>query len=36
MNYFVGGQKLLDYKKVKLANAWMDATFVKQIVSSNI
>ena len=36
MNYFVGGQKLLDYKKVKLANAWMDATFVKQIVASNL
>ena len=36
MNYFIGGQKLLGYKKMKLANAWMDATFVKQIVSSNI
>tara|TARA_B100000963_G_scaffold113286_2_gene98642 strand:- start:29819 stop:31603 length:1785 start_codon:yes stop_codon:yes gene_type:complete len=36
MNYFIGGQKLLKYKKVKLANAWMDATFVKQIVASNL
>ena len=36
MNYFIGGQKLLGYKKMKLANVWMDATFVKQIVSSNI
>ena len=27
VNYFIGGQKLLKYKKVKLANAWMDATF---------
>ncbi len=36
MNYFIGGQKLLKYKKVKLANAWMDATFAKQIVASNL
>tara|TARA_B100001142_G_scaffold317436_2_gene358381 strand:- start:7185 stop:8972 length:1788 start_codon:yes stop_codon:yes gene_type:complete len=36
MNYFIGGQKLLDYKKIKLANAWMDPTFVKQISSSNV
>ena len=36
MNYFVGGQKLLSYKKIKLANAWMDPTFVKQIIASNI
>ena len=36
MNYFIGGQKLLKYKKIKLANAWMDATFLKQIVASNI
>lgn len=36
MNYFIGGQKLMDYKKLKLANAWMDPTFAKQIVSSNI
>ncbi len=36
MNYFVTGQDLLGYNKMKLANAWMDPTFVKQIVSSNI
>ena len=36
MNYFIAGQQLLDYNKMKLANAWMDPTFVKQIVSSNI
>tara|TARA_B100001142_G_scaffold330325_1_gene398128 strand:- start:46 stop:1818 length:1773 start_codon:yes stop_codon:yes gene_type:complete len=36
MNYFIDDQQLLDYNKIKLANAWMDPTFVKQIVSSNI
>ena len=36
MNYFIDEQQLLDYNKMKLANAWMDPTFVKQIVSSNI
>ena len=36
MNYFIGGQTLLDYKKIKLANAWMDPTFVKDITASNI
>ena len=36
MNYFIDGQQLLDYNKLKLANAWMDPTFVKQIISSNI
>ncbi len=36
MNYFINDQQLLDYNKMKLANAWMDPTFVKQIVSSNI
>ena len=36
MNYFIDGQDLLEYNKMKLANAWMDPTFVKQIVSSNI
>ena len=36
MNYFIDDQQLLDYNKMKLANAWMDPTFVKQIVSSNI
>ena len=36
MNYFISGQNLLGYKKLKLANAWMDPTFVKQIASSNV
>ena len=36
MNYFISGQNLLGYKKIKLANAWMDPTFVKQISSSNV
>ena len=36
MNYYIGGQKLMDYKKLKLANAWMDPTFAKQIIGSNI
>lgn len=36
LNYFVSGQKFLGLNKIKLANAWMDPTFVKQIVSSNI
>ena len=36
MNYFIDDQQLFDYNKIKLANAWMDPTFVKQIVSSNI
>lgn len=36
MDYFINGQELLGYSKLKLANAWMDPTFVKQIVSSNI
>ena len=35
-NYFIDTQKVLGYKKMKLANAWMDPTFLKQIVSSNI
>jgi len=34
MNYWVSGQKLLDYKKIKLANAWMDATFAKEYIAS--
>ena len=36
MNYFIDDQQLLGYNKMKLANAWMDPTFAKQIVSSNI
>ncbi len=36
MNYFISGQKLLEYKKIKLANAWMDPTFLKEIIASSI
>ncbi len=36
INHFIGGQNVLGYKKLKLANAWMDPTFLKQIISSNI
>ena len=36
MNYWVSGQKLLDYKKIKLANAWMDPTFAKEFTASKI
>ena len=36
MNYWVAGQKLLGKKKVKLANAWMDATFAKEFTASKI
>ena len=35
-NYFIESQKVLGYKKMKLANAWMDPTFVKDITASNI
>ncbi|HIE74252.1 MAG TPA: hypothetical protein EYQ06_08340, partial [Flavobacteriales bacterium] len=36
MNYFVSGQKLLGYKKLKLPNAWLDATFAKEFVAAKI
>ena len=36
MNYWISGQKFLDYKKMKLANAWMDATFAKEYIASKI
>ena len=36
MNYWISGQKFLDYKKMKLANAWMDATFTKEYIASKI
>ena len=35
-NYWIAGQKLLGKKKVKLANAWMDPTFVKEFSASQI
>jgi hypothetical protein len=36
MNYWVGGQKLKNYKKIKLSNAWPDATFVREYSASKI
>jgi len=36
MNYFVSGQKLLGYKKLKLPNAWLDATFAKEFEAAKI
>ena len=36
MNYWISGQKLLDYKKIKLANAWMDPTFAKAFTAAKI
>ena len=36
MNYWISGQKLFGYKKLKLANAWMDATFQKEYIASKI
>jgi hypothetical protein len=36
MNQLVIGQKLMDYKKVKLANSLFDPTFCKEIVAYNI
>ncbi|MDG2369565.1 MAG: CotH kinase family protein [Flavobacteriales bacterium] len=36
MNYWVSGQKIMDYKKLKLANAYMDATFAREYIASEI
>ncbi len=36
LNYWIASQKLLGYKKVKLANAWMDPTFAKDFTASKI
>lgn len=36
MNQIVSGQKLMDYKKVKLANSLFDPTFCKEIVAYDI
>jgi hypothetical protein len=36
MNYWISGQKLMDYKKVKLANAWLDPTYCKEFIASRI
>lgn len=35
-NHFISGQKFLGKKKLKLANAWMDPTFVKEFSASQI
>ena len=35
-NYWISGQKIADYKKLKFANAWMDPTFAKEIAATNI
>jgi hypothetical protein len=34
MNHWISGQKIMDYKKIKLANAWTDATFVREFTAS--
>ena len=34
MNYWQSGQKLMNYKKIKLANAWTDATFVREFTAA--
>ena len=35
-NYWITGQKLMDYNKVKLANAWFDPTYCKEYIASRI
>lgn len=35
-NYFVSGQNFMGKKKIKLANAWMDPTFMKEFSASQI
>jgi len=34
MNHWISGQKLMDYKKIKLANAWTDATFIREYMAA--
>ena len=36
MNHFIQAQKLENLKKIKLANAWLDPTFAKEITAANI
>ena len=36
MNYYIGGQKVKGYKKLKLANAFLDPTFAKEASASYI
>lgn len=35
-NYWIAGQDLLGYNKVKLANAWLDPTYCKEYAASRI
>ena len=35
-NYWISGQQLMTYNKLKLANAWTDPTFVKEHLASTI
>ena len=35
-NYWISGQDLLGYNKVKLANAWLDPTYCKEYAASRI
>ena len=35
-NYFISGQKFMGKKKLKLANAWVDPTFMKEFSASQI
>ena len=36
MNHWISGQKLMDYNKIKLANAWLDPTYCKEYIASRI
>ena len=36
MNYWISGQKLMEYNKVKLADAWLDPTYCKEYIASRI
>ena len=36
MNYWISGQSLMGYKKIKLANAWLDPTYCKEYIASQI
>ncbi len=36
MNHWISGQKLMNYKKIKLANAWLDPTFAKEFSAAQI
>lgn len=36
MNHWISGQKIENLKKIKLANAWMDPTFAKEVTASKI